>query len=170
MASVADHPRYHFEHADICDADAVGHIFSKWQPIKVMPLAAESHVDRSKDDPAAFIHTNVLGTQIMLDAARQHWMRQGGEAKTAFRFHHVSTDEVYGDLTQSVGAAMEAAPYRTSSPYAASKARADHLVRAWGRTYALPVLLTNCSNNYGPYLYPEKIIPLMILNALRVRP
>ena len=169
LEPVASNSRYHFEHADICDAEAVHRLFDKYQPDAVMHLAAESHVDRSIDGPAAFITTNVVGTYILLEAARKHWNELAADKKAAFRFHHISTDEVYGSLGET-GFFTEETPYDPSSPYSASKASSDHLVRAWHRTYGLPTVVTNCSNNYGPYQYPEKLIPLMIQNGLRGKP
>lgn len=163
VASVADHPNYWFEHADIKDAVALKRIFAAHQPDAVLHLAAESHVDRSIDGPATFVDTNVTGTLRLLEAARQYWT-DAGRPET-FRFHHVSTDEVYGTLGPT-GAFTERSAYDPRSPYAASKAGSDHLVRAWAETYGLPVLLTNCSNNYGPHQFPEKLIPVVILNAL----
>jgi len=170
LASVESHARYHFEHVDICDADALHQVFIEHQPDIVMHLAAESHVDRSIDGPAEFIQTNIVGTFTLLEAARSYWQGLVGEKKSAFRFHHVSTDEVYGDLDGVDALFTEQTSYDPSSPYSASKASSDHLVRAWHRTYGLPVLVTNCSNNYGPYHFPEKLIPLMILNAIEGKP
>lgn len=170
LATVSDSPRYHFEQVDICDRNALDTLFSKYQPDAVMHLAAESHVDRSIDGPAAFIETNVVGTYTLLEAARQYWNTLETEAKQAFRFHHISTDEVYGDLEGTDDLFTETTPYAPSSPYSASKASSDHLVRAWLRTYGLPTIVTNCSNNYGPYHFPEKLIPLIILNALAGKP
>lgn len=158
--------RYVFEHADICSAASMAELFDKHQPDAVMHLAAESHVDRSIDGPAAFVETNIVGTYILLEAARNYWRNLPDNRKDAFRFHHISTDEVYGDLHGTDDLFTETTPYAPSSPYSASKASSDHLVRAWHRTYGLPVIITNCSNNYGPYHFPEKLIPLMILNAL----
>lgn len=166
LAEVSGSSRYAFEQVDICDTAAVGRVFHDHQPDAVMHLAAESHVDRSIDGPAQFIETNIVGTYVMLEASRQYWHGLDVERKKAFRFQHISTDEVFGDLGESTGFFNEATPYAPSSPYSASKASSDHLVRAWCRTYGLPVLITNCSNNYGPYHFPEKLIPLMILNAL----
>ncbi|ANV83284.1 dTDP-glucose 4,6-dehydratase [Picosynechococcus sp. PCC 7003] len=163
---VANHPRYHFEQVDICDGAALTRIFKTYQPTAILHLAAETHVDRSIDGPAAFIQTNIVGTYTLLEAARTHWQTLDSESRTQFRFHHISTDEVFGDLGHGDSYFTEATPYAPSSPYSASKASADHLVRAWHRTYGLPILITNCSNNYGPYHFPEKLIPLMILNAL----
>lgn len=169
VAPVADSPLYAFERADIRDAEALRRIFAEHDPDAVMHLAAESHVDRSIDGPAAFVDTNVTGTCTLLQAARAHWSALPGPRKAAFRFHHVSTDEVYGSLGET-GLFTEETPYDPRSPYSASKAASDHLVRAWGETYGLPVLVTNCSNNYGPYHFPEKLIPVVILNALAGRP
>lgn len=163
VASVADSPRYAFEHADIRDRGALDRIFARHQPDTVMHLAAESHVDRSIDGPGDFIETNIAGTYNMLEAARGYWVSRGKPA--SFRFHHISTDEVYGSLGPE-GLFTEDTPYDPRSPYSASKASSDHLVRAWHETYGLPVVLTNCSNNYGPYHFPEKLIPVVILNAL----
>ena len=165
LAPVADSPRHHFEQLDITDAPAMHRLFEEYAPDGVLHLAAESHVDRSIDGPAAFVQTNVVGTQVLLEAARTYWDDLSGDAKDDFRFLHVSTDEVYGELGET-GKFTEETPYDPSSPYSASKAGADHLVRAWHRTYGLPVLITNCSNNYGPYQHPEKLIPVVILNAL----
>ncbi len=169
LESVASSPRYHFEQVNICDAEAINQLFATHQPDSVMHLAAESHVDRSIDGPAEFIATNVMGTYILLEAARQHWNSLDGNKKAAFRFHHVSTDEVYGSLGE-MGYFTEETAYDPSSPYSASKASSDHLVRAWHRTYGLPTVVTNCSNNYGPFQFPEKLIPLMIQNALQGKP
>jgi dTDP-glucose 4,6-dehydratase len=163
VAPVANSPLYVFEHADIRDRAAIDRIFVTHDPDAVMHLAAESHVDRSIDGPADFIETNITGTFNLLEAAREHWMRKG--RPEGFRFHHVSTDEVYGSLGE-VGQFTEDTPYAPNSPYSASKAASDHLVRAWHETYGLPVLVTNCSNNYGPYHFPEKLIPVVILRAL----
>lgn len=170
LLSVADSSRYHFEQADICDREALDRIFAEHQPDAVMHLAAESHVDRSIDGPGDFIQTNLVGTYTMLEAGRAYWSGLGDAAKAAFRFLHVSTDEVYGDLAGSDDLFREDTSYDPSSPYAATKAGSDHLVRAWGRTFKFPVLVTNCSNNYGPYQFPEKLIPHMILNALEGKP
>jgi dTDP-glucose 4,6-dehydratase len=169
LADVADHPRFHFVKADIADRTAVDQILREHRPSAILNFAAETHVDRSIDGPAAFIQTNVCGAFELLDAARQQLAQLDGSARRRFRFLHVSTDEVYGSLGPT-GAFTEATPYEPNSPYSASKAGADHLVRAFHATYGLPVLLTNCSNNYGPYQYPEKLIPLMILNAVDGRP
>jgi len=170
LAEVAESPRYHFYQVDICDAAALDRTFAEFRPDAVMHLAAESHVDRSIDGPADFIQTNIVGTYTLLEAARRYWNGLAPDAKEAFRFHHISTDEVYGDLEGTDDLFTETTPYAPSSPYSASKASSDHLVRAWQRTYGLPVLVTNCSNNYGPYHFPEKLIPHMILNALAGKP
>ncbi|WP_369790537.1 dTDP-glucose 4,6-dehydratase [Rouxiella sp. WC2420] len=166
LAPVSDDARYHFAQVDICDAEAVNKVFTEFQPDAMMHLAAESHVDRSIDGPAAFVQTNVVGTYTLLEAARAYWTPLSEDKKAAFRFHHISTDEVYGDLHGVDDLFTEETPYSPSSPYSATKAASDHLVRAWKRTYGLPTLVTNCSNNYGPYHFPEKLIPLIILNAL----
>lgn len=158
--------RYGFENIDICNRAELDRIFSEFKPEVVMHLAAESHVDRSIDGPAAFIETNIVGTYTLLESARKYWQNLNAESKARFRFHHVSTDEVYGDLDGPEQLFTEATAYAPSSPYSASKASSDHLVRAWLKTYGMPVIVTNCSNNYGPYHFPEKLIPLMILNAL----
>jgi dTDP-glucose 4,6-dehydratase len=165
VASVADHPAYAFEHADVCDAPKMASIFERHQPDAVMHLAAESHNDRAIEGPLDFVRANITGTAVLLEAARAYWNRLPAARKDAFRFHHVSTDEVFGALGED-GDFTEATPYDPNSPYSASKAAADHLVRAWGRTYGLPVVLTNCSNNYGPYQFPEKLIPTVITRAL----
>jgi len=165
LEPVAHDPRYAFERADIADAERMRALFEAYQPDIVVHLAAESHVDRSIDGPAAFVETNVVGTFTLLQAALGHWRAFGQAGRTAFRFHHVSTDEVFGSLGET-GLFTEDTPYDPRSPYSATKAASDHLVRAWGHTYGLPVILTNCSNNYGPYHFPEKLIPLTILNAL----
>tara|TARA_R110000851_G_scaffold218104_5_gene371043 strand:- start:971 stop:2044 length:1074 start_codon:yes stop_codon:yes gene_type:complete len=170
LGDARENPRHVFEHVDIADRAALERVFREHRPDAVMHLAAESHVDRSIEGPAAFVETNVTGTHNLLEAARGYWSKLGGEAKERFRFHHVSTDEVYGDLGPDDPAFTEDTPYAPSSPYSASKAASDHLVRAWHRTYGLPVMITNCSNNYGPYQFPEKLIPLMVLNALDGRP
>ncbi|NOD34439.1 MULTISPECIES: dTDP-glucose 4,6-dehydratase [unclassified Ruegeria] len=167
VASVAQSPAYAFEHADIRDAAAMSAILDKHQPDTIMHLAAESHVDRSIDGPAAFIDTNITGTYVLLEAARAYWQNAG--RPEGFRFHHISTDEVFGSLGAR-GFFTEDSPYQPNSPYSASKAGSDHLVRAWRETYGLPVVLTNCSNNYGPYQFPEKLIPVVILNALSGQP
>ena len=169
LAAVADDPRYRFERADICDPSAIRRIFEDYRPDLVMHLAAESHVDRSIDGPGTFIETNVNGTFVLLEAARRHWAGLQGEAKARFRFHHVSTDEVFGSLGAE-GLFHENSPYQPNSPYSASKAASDHLARAWHHTYGLPTVASNCSNNYGPYHFPEKLIPLVILNALEGKP
>lgn len=170
LAGVSGDPRYAFEHADICDREALARIFAAHRPDAVMHLAAESHVDRSIDGPGDFIQTNIVGTCTLLEAARAHWLALAAPQRARFRFHHVSTDEVYGDLRGSDDLFTESTPYEPSSPYSASKAASDHLVRAWQRTYGLPTLVTNCSNNYGPCHFPEKLIPHMILNALHGKP
>ncbi len=173
LASVEGNERYTFVKADICDALAMQKLFEQHQPDVVMHLAAESHVDRSIDGPSEFIRTNIVGTAVLLEVARAYWkdLQQKDAAKAGtFRFHHISTDEVYGDLEGTDDLFTETTPYAPSSPYSASKASSDHLVRAWQRTYGLPTLVTNCSNNYGPYHFPEKLIPLMILNALAGQP
>ena len=167
LAPVAGHSRHHFEQNDITDAPAMHRLFEEYAPDGILHLAAESHVDRSIGGPAAFVQTNVVGTQVLLEAARTYWEEQGQPED--FRFLHVSTDEVYGELGET-GAFTEETPYDPSSPYSASKAGADHLARAWHRTYGLPVLITNCSNNYGPYQHPEKLIPVVILNAVDGEP
>jgi dTDP-glucose 4,6-dehydratase len=164
----SDSPRYSFERADICDGATLQRIFRQHRPSAVMHLAAESHVDRSIDGPAPFIETNVMGTCTLLEAAREYWTAADIEIRSRFRFLHVSTDEVFGSLGRA-GRFTESSPYAPNSPYAASKAAADHLVRAWHHTYGLPTLITNCSNNYGPYQFPEKLIPTVILNALAGR-
>ena len=195
LIGVSDSDRYSFAQMDICDRSALDRILGEYQPDAIMHLAAESHVDRSIDGPAEFIETNIVGTYTLLEAARQYWQSLEADRRTNFRFHHISTDEVYGDLPhpndysegernfpsppagegrgergQSLPLFTEQTPYAPSSPYSASKASSDHLVRAWQRTYDLPVLVTNCSNNYGPYHFPEKLVPLMILNALEGKP
>lgn len=170
LAPVAGNKRYSFSQTDITDAKSVAEQFSDFRPDIVMHLAAESHVDRSIDGPAAFIQTNLIGTFTLLEAARQYWSALDTAQKQTFRFHHISTDEVYGDLHGTDDLFTEETPYAPSSPYSASKAGSDHLVRAWNRTYGLPVVVTNCSNNYGPYHFPEKLIPLTILNALAGKP
>ncbi len=169
LTSVSDNPRYRFEHVDICDAAGMARIFREHQPDAVMHLAAESHVDRSITGPAEFIQTNIIGTYTLLEAARGYWEKLDAERKDIFRFHHISTDEVYGSLDDG-GFFAEEDAYRPNSPYSASKASSDHLVRAWHHTYGLPVVTTNCSNNYGPYHFPEKLIPLIILNARDGKP
>lgn len=170
LQEIETNPSYHFEQIDICDADGLGSVFENYQPDVVMHLAAESHVDRSIDGPATFIQTNIIGTYTLLEAARAYWEHLSPEKKNQFRFHHISTDEVYGDLGETSALFTEETPYAPSSPYSATKAGSDHLVRSWYRTYGLPTMVTNCSNNYGPYQFPEKLIPLMILNALEGKP
>ncbi|PQV83782.1 dTDP-glucose 4,6-dehydratase [Cronobacter sakazakii] len=178
VASVANSERYAFEQVDICDRAALDRVFTEHQPDAVMHLAAESHVDRSISGPADFIETNIVGTYTLLEAARAYWSSLDDQRKAAFRFHHISTDEVYGDLphpdewheSAALPLFTETTAYAPSSPYSASKASSDHLVRAWLRTYGLPTMVTNCSNNYGPYHFPEKLIPLVILNALEGKP
>ncbi|MEB3754425.1 dTDP-glucose 4,6-dehydratase [Acinetobacter sp. MD2(2019)] len=166
LSLIENNPRYQFSHTDICDRAALDQIFADFQPDLIMHLAAESHVDRSITGSAAFIETNIIGTYQLLEATRHYWSALAENKKTAFRFHHISTDEVYGDLEGTDDLFLETTPYAPSSPYSASKASSDHLVRAWNRTYGLPTIITNCSNNYGPYHFPEKLIPLVILNAL----
>ncbi|WP_318515058.1 dTDP-glucose 4,6-dehydratase [Photobacterium leiognathi] len=166
LECVSDDDRYSFEQVDITNRIEIERVFSQYQPDAVMHLAAESHVDRSIDGPAAFIETNVIGTYVLLDVARHYFSALSDSRRQQFRFIHVSTDEVYGDLSPQAKPFTETSPYQPSSPYSASKASSDHLVRAWHRTYGLPVIVTNCSNNYGPYQYPEKLIPVVILNAL----
>lgn len=178
LAEVCNSSRYAFVQADICDSEAMAAVFHQHQPDAVMHLAAESHVDRSISGPADFIETNIVGTYVLLEAARSYWNEQGSDRKAAFRFHHISTDEVYGDLPHpddnptdvELPLFTETTAYAPSSPYSASKASSDHLVRAWLRTYGFPTIVTNCSNNYGPYHFPEKLIPLVILNALDGKP
>ena len=170
LAGVFHNPRHTFVQADICDRAALDKIFAEHRPDAVMHLAAESHVDRSIDSAGEFIQTNIIGTFTLLEAARAYRSTQPESRRAAFRFHHISTDEVFGDLHGTDGLFTETTPYAPSSPYSASKAGSDHLVRAWGRTYGLPVIVTNCSNNYGPCHFPEKLIPLMILNALAGKP
>ncbi len=170
LESVAANPRHVFSHTDICDRTALDALFAEHRPRGVLHLAAESHVDRSITGPAAFIETNIVGTYTLLEAARQYWNTLSEQDKPQFRFHHISTDEVFGDLHGTDDLFTETTPYAPSSPYSASKASSDHLVRAWQRTYGLPAVLTNCSNNYGPYHFPEKLIPLMILNCLAGKP
>ena len=167
LVSVANNERYTFSQTDICDRTALDQLFADYQPDAVMHLAAESHVDRSITGPFAFIETNIIGTYQLLEASRHYWNSLEESKKQKFRFHHISTDEVYGDLEGTTDLFTETTSYSPSSPYSASKASSDHLVRAWHRTYGFPVLVTNCSNNYGPYHFPEKLIPLMILNALQ---
>ena len=170
LDTVANNKRYCFEQIDICDAEALKTLFEQYQPDVVMHLAAESHVDRSIDGPGDFIQTNIVGTYTLLEASRSYWSSLGAAKKQDFRFHHISTDEVYGDLHGTDDLFTETTSYAPSSPYSASKAGSDHLVRAWQRTFGLPTLVTNCSNNYGPFHFPEKLIPLMILNALSGKP
>ena len=167
LISVSDNPRYTFERVDICDAAEIQRVFTEHQPDIIMHLAAESHVDRSIDGPGDFIQTNIVGTYNLLEQARTYWSGLENEKKAQFRFHHISTDEVYGDLEGTDDLFTETTPYAPSSPYSASKASSDHLVRAWNRTFNLPTIVTNCSNNYGPFHFPEKLIPLVILNALQ---
>lgn len=177
LISIVDNDRYHFEQVDICDQEAIAKIFYDYQPDMLMHLAAESHVDRSIDGPADFVETNIIGTYNLLEQTRNYWSKLPADKKAQFRFHHISTDEVYGDLphpdtddnAESV-LFTEHTAYAPSSPYSATKASSDHLVKAWQRTYGLPVIMTNCSNNYGPYQFPEKLIPLIILNALDGKP
>ena len=170
LETVSNNPRYQFLHADICDKSAMTKAFQDFQPNIVMHLAAESHVDRSIDGPMDFIQTNIIGTYNLLEVARNYWQNLTEDKKSRFKFHHISTDEVYGDLEGTDDLFTEETSYSPSSPYSASKASSDHLVRAWHRTYGLPVVVTNCSNNYGPYHFPEKLIPLVILNALDGKP
>lgn len=176
LLEVSSNPRYTFRQIDICDAQAISDALNEFQPDAIMHLAAESHVDRSITGPAEFVQTNVVGTYTLLEASRQYWSALPEERKNAFRFHHISTDEVYGDLPHPDEIAgelplfTEDTSYAPSSPYSSTKAASDHLVRAWGRTYKLPVIVTNCSNNYGPYHFPEKLIPLIISNALEGKP
>ncbi|MCG9962544.1 dTDP-glucose 4,6-dehydratase [Shewanella cutis] len=169
LAGVADSERYHFVQADICDRARLELVLQQFQPDHVMHLAAESHVDRSIDGPAEFIQTNIVGTYTLLEACRSYYQTLGQAQQRRFRLHHISTDEVFGSLTET-GLFSETSAYDPSSPYSASKASADHLVRAWHRTYALPIVISNCSNNYGPFQYPEKLIPLMVTNALQSKP
>ena len=170
LKEIDQHSNYEFKQIDICDTEQITAAIDAFQPNAIMHLAAESHVDRSIDGPAAFIQTNIVGTYTLLEAARKYWMELDAEAQQNFRFHHISTDEVYGDLEGTTDLFTETTSYAPSSPYSASKASSDHLVRAWHRTYGLPVIVTNCSNNYGPYHFPEKLIPLVILNALDAKP
>ena len=169
LADFEQDPRYIFVHGDICDAELVSKLFTEYQPNYIVNFAAESHVDRSIDGPAEFIQTNIVGTSILLQEALKYYSTLRGGGSEHFRFHHVSTDEVFGSLSES-GFFTEETPYDPSSPYSASKASSDHLIRAWHRTFDLPVLISNCSNNYGPYQFPEKLIPLMILNCLEEKP
>jgi len=166
LSEIDTDPRYQFAQVDICDSERLTEIFKIFQPDAVMHLAAESHVDRSIDGPAEFVTTNIVGTYTLLEVARKYWLQLNEEKKASFKFHHISTDEVYGDLEGTTDLFTETTSYAPSSPYSASKASSDHLVRAWYRTYGLPTVVTNCSNNYGPYHFPEKLIPLVILNAL----
>ena len=170
LTGIATDTRYEFVQADICDQQAVSDALVRFEPHAIMHLAAESHVDRSIDGPSEFIQTNIVGTYSLLEAARGYWLTLPAAERETFRFHHISTDEVYGDLHGVDDLFTETTPYAPSSPYSASKAASDHLVRAWHRTYGLPVVVTNCSNNYGPFHFPEKLIPLMILNALAGKP
>ncbi|TCL07352.1 dTDP-glucose 4,6-dehydratase [Sodalis ligni] len=170
LADVRDDVRYSFELANICNRVDLDRVFTQHMPDAVMHLAAESHVDRSIDGPSVFLETNIIGTYTLLEATRKYWLGLDAAGKSAFRFHHISTDEVYGDLHDTNDLFTETTPYAPSSPYSASKASSDHLVRAWHRTYGLPTLVTNCSNNYGPYHFPEKLIPLTILNAIAGKP
>ncbi|MCO8074276.1 dTDP-glucose 4,6-dehydratase [Acinetobacter lwoffii] len=170
LREIDQHSNYQFKQIDICDTEQITKAIEAFQPDAIMHLAAESHVDRSIDGPAAFIQTNIVGTYTLLEAVRKYWMSLEAEAQHNFRFHHISTDEVYGDLESTTNLFTETTSYAPSSPYSASKASSDHLVRAWHRTYGLPVIVTNCSNNYGPYHFPEKLIPLVILNALDAKP
>jgi len=170
LSEIDQSDRYEFQQIDICDELALRSAFEQFQPDFVMHLAAESHVDRSIDGPAAFIQTNIVGTYVLLDVARKYWNSLEPTKKNTFRFHHISTDEVYGDLEGTDNLFTETTSYAPSSPYSASKASSDHLVRAWQRTYGFPAIVTNCSNNYGPYHFPEKLIPLIILNALDQKP
>lgn len=170
VAAVASSDHYHFRQVDICETQEIAELFDQFEPDLIIHLAAESHVDRSIDGPGEFIKTNIVGTFVLLDVARAYWSGLSGEKKDNFRFHYVSTDEVYGDLGHSEELFTEQTSYDPSSPYSASKASSDHLVRAWQRTYGFPTLITNCSNNYGPYHFPEKLVPHMILNALDAKP
>ena len=169
LAALAENPRYRFERIDVCDRRGLDRLFARHRPDAVMHLAAESHVDRSVDSPAAFIQTNIVGTYTLLEASLGYWRRLSAGDRERFRLHHVSTDEVYGSLGET-GRFTEETAYQPSSPYSASKASSDHLVRAWHRTFGLPVVVSNCSNNYGPFQFPEKLIPLMVVNALQRRP
>jgi dTDP-glucose 4,6-dehydratase len=169
LAMVADNPRYRFEQVDICNRPAIDRLFDEYRPDAVMHLAAESHVDRSVDSPAEFIQTNIVGTYTLLEASLSYWRNLSNPSRERFRFHHVSTDEVYGSLGET-GLFSEQTAYGPNSPYSASKASSDHLVRAWHKTFGLPVVISNCSNNYGPFQFPEKLIPLMTLNALQRQP
>jgi len=170
VAPVSESTRYSFEKVDICDGAELNRVFQQCSPDIIMHLAAESHVDRSIDGPAEFVQTNIVGTCTLLEVSRSYWQSLEGVKKEQFKFHHISTDEVYGDLEGPEDLFTETTAYQPSSPYSASKASSDHLVRAWHRTYGFPTVITNCSNNYGPYHFPEKLIPLMILNALEAKP
>ncbi|MBO7380937.1 MAG: dTDP-glucose 4,6-dehydratase [Neisseriaceae bacterium] len=170
LTSVKDNPRYQFAQIDICDKAKMQQIFDEYQPDVVMNLAAETHVDRSIDSPDSFLQTNIFGTYNLLEISRHYWQKLSDKCQEKFRFHHISTDEVFGDLDDTDALFTEKTPYAPSSPYSASKASSDHLVRAWQRSFGLPTLITNCSNNYGPFHFPEKLIPLMILNALQGKP
>lgn len=170
LPGITGNPRFFFEQVNICDKESIDRIFNNFKPDAVMHLAAESHVDRSIDSPGTFIETNILGTYTLLECSRKYWNTLTNDKKDTFRFHHISTDEVYGDLHSTNDFFTEKTPYAPSSPYSSSKAASDHLVRAWLRTYGLPTIVTNCSNNYGPYHFPEKLIPLTILNALAGKP
>jgi len=170
LESISDNPNYTFEQIDICDSVEIKRVLFEHQPDGVMHLAAESHVDRSIDAPDNFIQTNIVGTYVLLEAIRTYWNDLEQDKKSCFRFHHISTDEVYGDLKGADALFTELTPYSPSSPYSASKASSDHLVRAWQRTYGLPTIISNCSNNYGPYQFPEKLIPHIILNAIQAKP
>jgi dTDP-glucose 4,6-dehydratase len=169
VASVADSPRYSFEQNDICDGPAMAALFERYRPDIVMNLAAETHVDRSIDRPADFIQTNIVGTYVLLESALNYWRSLDGQRRETFRFHHISTDEVFGALGPG-GFFTEESAYRPNSPYSASKASSDHFVRAWHHTYGLPTIISNCSNNYGPYQFPDKLIPLMIINSVAGKP
>ncbi len=169
LSSCSDHPNYSFEKVNICDSSALKKVFNEHKPDAIMHLAAESHVDRSIDSPAKFINTNIIGTYTLLEVARNYFDKLMRNKKSKFRFHHISTDEVYGDLVRSKDPFTEQTAYSPSSPYSASKAASDHLVRSWGRTYGLPIVVSNCSNNYGPFHFPEKLIPHVILNAIHGR-
>lgn len=170
LKDISDSDRFHFYQVDICDREALDKVFDEFKPDSVMHLAAESHVDRSIDSPSDFIMTNIVGTYTLLEATRAYFTKLGNDQQADFRFHHISTDEVYGDLDDTGDFFREDTPYSPSSPYSASKASSDHLVRAWGRTFKMPVIITNCSNNYGPYHFPEKLIPLVILSAMDGKP
>lgn len=170
LEPVSAHPRYRFSHTSVVDRQAISQLFTEFQPQIVMHLAAESHVDRSISGPDNFIEANIIGTFQLLEATRAYYQQLSASDKAIFRFHHISTDEVFGDLAETNDFFTEQTPYAPSSPYSASKAASDHLVRAWHRTYQLPIVITNCSNNYGPYQFPEKLIPLVILNALQGKP